>query len=150
MLGSGFVFQVFIENPVDTNIKHTFNEKTLESIRTDVVSANYPFPYGFILHTTGGDGDNVDCFVITDQDIKTGDVVNCEAAGMVTQIEDGKIDHKILGVCCGDAAALQETNITRVQEFARHVFDHIPGKVIQVGEFFDKKSAEGYIMRCVD
>ena len=67
-------FQVFIENPAGTNIKHTFNEKTLEPIRTDTVAAKYPFPYGFILQTTSGDGDNVDCFVITERELTTGAV----------------------------------------------------------------------------
>ncbi len=150
MSASGGVFRVFIENPAGTNIKHTFNEKTLEPIRTDRVAAKYPFPYGFILKTTSGDGDNVDCFVITDQELRTGEVVSCEAVGMVTQIEDGEVDHNILGIRCGDAGTLRETDITRVQEFARHVFDHIPGKVVKVGEFIDKKSAEGYIKNCLD
>ena len=150
MSGSAFVFRVFIENPAGTNIKHTFNEKTLEHIRTDVVSVNYPFPYGFILNTTSGDGDNVDCFVITDQHFRTGALVTCEAAGMIAQIEDEEIDHKVLGLCSGGVAALRETDITRVQEFARHVFDHIPGKVVKVGAFMDKKSAERYIRSCLD
>ncbi len=104
--GSGVVFRVFIENPAGTNIKHTFNEKTLEPIRTDRVAAKYPFPYGFILQTTSGDGDNVDCFVITDQELRTGAVVSCEAVGMVTQIEDGEVDHNILGICCGEELVL--------------------------------------------
>jgi inorganic pyrophosphatase len=148
--GSGVVFRVFIENPAGTNIKHTFNEKALEPIRTDRVAAKYPFPYGFILQTTSGDGDNVDCFVITDQELRTGAVVSCEAVGMVTQIEDGEVDHNILGICCGEELVLSEEDMGRVQEFSRHVFDHIPGKVVKVGKFMEKGAAERYIGECLD
>ena len=147
---SGFVFQVFIENPAGTNVKHTFNEKTLEPIKTEIVAANYPFPYGFILNTTSGDGDNVDCFVITGRELKTGDIVDCKAAGLIVQIEDGEVDNKILGTICGEEIPVWEEHITMVREFAQQVFAHLPDKIIEVGDFMEKEVAEQYINGCLD
>jgi len=56
--------KVFIENEAGTNLKNIFNEDTLDFRKTVQVSAEYPFPYGFILDTKSGDGDNLDCFMI--------------------------------------------------------------------------------------
>ena len=50
----------------------------------------YPFPYGFVLETTNEDGGNVDCFVITPRELKTGQIVDCRPVGLMEQIEDGK------------------------------------------------------------
>ncbi len=62
--------KVFIENEAGSDQKNVYNEKTLEYRETFTVSRKYPFPYGFILKTTSGDGDNLDCFVITEQKLK--------------------------------------------------------------------------------
>ena len=59
--------KVFIENESGTDQKNVYNEKTLEYKKTVTVSRKYPFPYGFILDTTSGDGDNLDCFIITEK-----------------------------------------------------------------------------------
>ena len=69
---------------------------------------------------------------------------------MIILTEDGEIDHKVLGICCGETAAWQGANIARVQRFVWHVFDHIPDKVVNVGEFRDKKSEDRYIKSCLD
>ena len=84
-------------------MKHIHNEKTLELKSTTRVSRAYPFPYGFVLDTTGEDGDNVDCFVLTDRPLHTRDIVECEALALMEQIEDGEVDHKILAHMAGES-----------------------------------------------
>ena len=69
--------KVFIENEAGSNQKNLYNEKTLEYRKTVGVSRKYPYPYGFILETTSGDGDNLDCFILTEKKLKTGSIVNC-------------------------------------------------------------------------
>lgn len=87
--------RVFIENEAGSYVKHFHNEKTLEPKGNATVSRPYPFPYGFILNTTAADGDNVDCFVLTQQALHTGQIVQCEAIALMEQIEDGDEDHKV-------------------------------------------------------
>ena len=58
--------KVFIENEAGSNKKNIFDEKSLEFEKQVDVSRSYPYPYGFVLNTTVEDGDNVDCFVLTD------------------------------------------------------------------------------------
>ncbi len=75
-------------------------------MRTVEVSAAYPYPYGFVLGTTGGDGDAVDCFVLTETPLRSGSIVECEPVGLLEQIEDGGVDHKVLAVLAGAATGL--------------------------------------------
>ena len=67
--------KVFIENEAGSKFKNLFDEKKLEFKKTIQVSRAYPYPYGFILNTTGEDGDNVDVFVLTKKLLKKGEVV---------------------------------------------------------------------------
>lgn len=59
--------KVFIENEAGSNQKNIYDEKTLEYKKTVTISRKYPYPYGFIIDTTSGDGDNLDVFIITEK-----------------------------------------------------------------------------------
>ena len=93
--------RVFIQNEAGSNRKHPHNEKTLEWKGVVEVSRRYPFPYGFVIDTTAADGCNVDCYVITDEPLHTGQVVECEIAGLMEQIEDEQEDHNVLATLPG-------------------------------------------------
>ncbi len=82
--------KVFIENEAGSNKKNLYDEQTFEFRQTLTVSRPYPFPYGFIIGTTSGDGDSIDCFVITEQKLKPGQIVECEPIGLMEQTEDGR------------------------------------------------------------
>jgi len=111
--------KVFIENEAGSNQKNLYNEKTLEYRQTVTVSRRYPYPYGFIMETTSGDGDNVDVFVLTDQPLKSGQMIECEPVGLMEQMEKSwdesqgereEVDHNVLAVLSGDH---QSRNLSR-------------------------------------
>lgn len=142
--------QVFVENERGSTIKHLHDEKRLQLTGTMPVSRPYPFPYGFVLNTTAPDGDNVDCFVLTRTTLCPGEIVECKSVALMEQIEDGLVDHKILAVLVNDARPLPHLPVSELSEFVTHVFDHIPGKVITVGEFRSREDAEQYLHQCAD
>jgi inorganic pyrophosphatase len=142
--------KVFIENPAASHVKYIHDEKTLELKGTETVSRPYPFPYGFVLNTTAEDGDNVDCFVLTESALRSGDIVECAAIGLMEQVEDGEIDHKILAVMSGEDATLETHTQQVLADFCRHVFDHVAGKRMQIGQFRDAKAALDYVARHED
>jgi len=142
--------KVFIQNEAGSFVKHFHNEKTLELKGAACVSRPYPFPYGFILNTTAEDGLNVDCFVRTREPLRTGQIIECDAIGLMEQREDGKQDHNVLAGIAGGSEKLDKESMKTLVDFVGHVFDHFPGKSIQVGEFCGADEALSYIARHYD
>ncbi len=152
--------KVFIENEAGSDQKNLYNEKTLEYKKTVIVSRKYPYPYGFILNTTSGDGDNVDAFIITNKSLKSGEIVECEPVGLMEQMEKSwdesngdieEVDHNILAVLSEDSQCIVSNEArTRLTDFVLHVFDHIRPNKNRVGNFLDKKEALKYIENCED
>ena len=138
--------KVFIENEAGSDQKNIYDEKTLEYKKTYTVSRKYPFAYGFILNTTSGDGDNFDCFIITDKPLKTGQTVECKPVGIMEQFEDkdSKEDHNILANLSGEDIPVIGEIKEKLTEFVLHVFDHKPEKIVKIGNFLNKVEAEKY------
>lgn len=151
--------KVFIENEAGSDQKNLYNEKTLEYKKTVTVSRKYPYPYGFILDTTSGDGDNLDCFIITDKGLKSGQVVECEPIGLMEQIETAwekskngieEEDHNVLAILPNEKVEIDDSVKEKLRDFISHVFDHLPNKKVRVGNFLDRDSALRYIKKCND
>lgn len=151
--------QVFIENEAGSNQKNLYNEKTLEYRKTVTVSRNYPYPYGFIIDTTSGDGDNLDCFVITDKKLEPGKIYECEPIGLMEQTESSwtpdqvevmEEDHNILACLQDEPHEVTEEIKSVLTDFVTHVFDHLEGKVVKAGEFLGKEVAELEIEKTKD
>jgi len=142
--------KVFIQNEAGSLVKYYHNEKTLEPLAATTVSRPYPFPYGFIIGTSAADGCNVDCYVITKRHLESGTVVECEAIGLMQQIEDQKEDHNVLAALPDEGIEVDEIARGLLTEFVQHVFDHIEGKQIRVGEFQGGAEALRHIERCRD
>jgi inorganic pyrophosphatase len=140
--------RVFIENEAGTRRKNIYDERTLAHLRTVEVSAAYPFPDGFVLGTISGDGDAVDCFVLSDTPLRSGTIVECEPVGLLEQIEDGETDHKVLAVLPGAGARLDAATLAALRTFIAGVFAHVPGKRMQIGRLLDRPAAEAYVLKC--
>jgi inorganic pyrophosphatase len=142
--------KVFIENEAGSRVKHEHDEKTLQLKGTTIVSRAFPWPYGFVLDTTGEDGDNVDCFVLTGKGLRTGEIVECEPVGLIEQIEDGEVDHKIFAQLKGETAVLDQRTQDTFKDFASHVFEHVPAKTMKIGGCFGAETAIDYVARHAD
>jgi len=140
--------RVFIENEAGSRRKNIYDERTLAHLRTVEVSAAYPFPYGFVLGTVSGDGDAVDCFVLTEAPLLSGTIVECEPVSLLEQIEDGEIDHKVLAVLPGTDARLDAATLAAVRTFIAGVFAHVPGKRMEIGRLLDRPAAEAFVLKC--
>jgi len=142
--------RVFIENEAGSRRKNIYDERTLAHLRSVEVSAAYPFPYGFVLGTVSGDRDAVDCFVLTETVLPSGTTVECEPVGLIEQIEDGEIDHKVLAVPRGSDAKLDAAAVAAIKTFIAGVFAHVPGKRMDIGRLLDRSAAEAYLGKCRD
>jgi inorganic pyrophosphatase len=140
--------QVFIENEAGSRRKNVYDERTLQLLRTIDVSASYPYPYGFVIGTISGDDDAVDCFVLTTESLAAGTTLECDPIGLLEQVEDGEIDHKVLAVPSGSSAALDDAAIAALKKFIGGVFAHVPGKRMEIGSLLDRDAAENYLREC--
>lgn len=113
-----------------------------------MVMRDYPYPYGYIVNTTSSDGENADCYVITQKKLGAGSIVDAEPVGLEEYFEDEKEDHKVLAVLENEPVAIDTVVMNKLVEFGKHFFDHRPGKVQRGGKFFGKEKAEEYIRRC--
>lgn len=137
--------RVFIENEAGSRHKNTYDERTLRHVKTVEVSAAYPFPYGFVIGTVGGDGDAVDCFVVTARHLPSGEWLECEPAALLEQIEDGAVDHKLLAVPAGEPANVDDATVAALRHFAANVFAHMAGKRMEIGRLLGREAAEAYL-----
>jgi inorganic pyrophosphatase len=142
--------RVFIENEAGSRRKNIYDERTLAHLRSVEVSAAYPFPYGFVLGTVSGDGDAVDCFVLTETALASGTTIECEPVGLIEQIEDGEVDHKVLAVPRGSETRVDAAAVAAIKTFIAGVFAHVPGKRMDIGRLLDRSAAEAYLSKCRD
>ena len=142
------VLWVFIENQAGSSIKNTYDEKTLKHLGGTKVSRPYPYPYGFALDTVSGDGDAVDCFVVTQDTLQSSDIVECIPVHLLEQVEDGEVDHKVLCVPTGAESVVDGDAVDAIRAFIMSVFAHVPGKKMQLGSLLDTTEAKRYIREC--
>ena len=148
------IIKVFIENEAGSDQKNIFDEKTLKFSRTHTVSRKYPYPYGFILDSSGEDGGNIDCFVITARKLKSGEIVECKPIGIMEQFETSwdpkkhgakEVDHNVLAYLNNEEINIDDEVKNNLSDFIAHVFDHLPNKKIRVGNFLDENFALKYL-----
>lgn len=140
--------QVFVENEAGSSVKNLFDQHTLTFLDKTPVSLPYPYPYGFVIGTVGGDGDAVDCFVVTESPVSRADTIDCISLGLLEQVEDGETDHKVLAVPVHERRALDAATITKIETFIQGVFAHVPGKIIQTGRLLGPTEAAAYVAAC--
>ncbi|MEY4550209.1 MAG: hypothetical protein RL685_6404 [Pseudomonadota bacterium] len=150
--------RVFIENEAGSDIKNVHDERTLTYLGSKRVARPYPYAYGFVLDTRSDDGDNLDCYLLTDEalsrdepcrnELRRGDIVECEPIGLLEQTENGEQDHNILAVLVGGPRRVDERAQAQLRDFVLHVFDNLPERSVQAGRFLGVEEAWVLIERC--
>ena len=149
-MSSTMRIKVFVQNEAGSNLKNHHDEKTLTFRFAEHVSRPYPFPYGFVVGTTAQDGCNLDCYLITRRDIRTGTLIECEPVALMEQFEDGIEDHNVLAVPVGENADVTEATQKTLVEFVENVFRHRKGKELRAGRFLSATEAKAHIQSRTD
>ncbi len=145
--------QVQIEIPYGNNVKYEIDHHTGNLVCDRFLHGPfaYPFNYGYILNTLGGDGDPLDAVVICKRTLLPTCLINCKIIGaLITSDENGK-DEKILLVP-DEKVDPYNKNITNYTDLDSHTLDEIKyffehykdlekGKFIDVNEFVDSNNA---------
>src|SRR6186713_2495441 len=97
-------FNAIVEIPFGASVKYEL-DKISGLIKLDRIlysAVYYPANYGFIPQTLAEDDDPLDVLVLCQEPVAPLTLVNARAIGLMTMIDSGKKDHKILAVAVDD------------------------------------------------
>src|SRR5471032_3183747 len=97
-------FNAVIEIPFGSSVKYEL-DKSSGLIRLDRIlysAVYYPANYGFIPQTLAEDDDPLDVLVLCQEPVDPLTLVEARAIGLMTMVDSGKRDHKVLAVATHD------------------------------------------------
>jgi inorganic pyrophosphatase len=153
---------VQIEIPYGQNVKYEIDHKTkqLKCDRFIHGPFAYPFNYGYIMDTLGGDGDPLDAVVICNRSLLPTCFINCKIIGaLITSDENGQ-DEKILlvpddkidpyNVNIKNYTDLDQHTIEEIKYFFEHYKDLEKNKFVKVENFVDSNIAVDIYKKCCE
>lgn len=85
-------------------------------------STHYPANYGFIPRTYGDDGDPLDVLVLCSEKIDPLCMVRCYPIGVISMLDGGKGDEKIIAIPFNDPTY---NNYNDISELPKHIFEEM-------------------------
>ena len=97
-------FLAVIEIPMGSNVKYELDKQTglLKMDRVLYSAVHYPANYGFIPQTFADDDDPLDVLVLCQEPVYPRTLIRARAIGLMTMVDGGKKDHKIIAVAVDD------------------------------------------------
>ena len=143
-------FQAVIEIPLGSSVKYELH-KPSGMIRMDRVlysAVYYPANYGFIPQTLAEDHDPLDVLVMCQESVAPLTILNARTIGLMTMIDSGAKDHKIIAVATADpeynsyhdASELPPHKLTMVRRFFQD-YKQLEGKAVEVDEILPAAKA---------
>lgn len=135
-------------------------DKQTGLIRLDRIlytSTHYPANYGFIPRTLADDGDPLDVLLLCNEPLHPLVLVECYPIGVITMLDNGKNDEKIIAIPFEDPnfnayrgiEALPSHIFAEMKHFFS-VYKQLEGKETAVNEVMGQKEAVRIIHECID
>lgn len=119
-------------------------------------STHYPANYGFIPKTLADDGDPLDVLVLCNEPIDPMVLVPCYPIGVISMVDNGKNDEKIIAIPFEDP---NYNSYRSIEALPRHIFEEmqhffsvykqLEGKTTAVNEVQGHKAAAMVIEQCI-
>ena len=120
-------------------------------------STHYPANYGFIPRTYGDDNDPLDVLLLCSETIEPLTLVRCYPIGVMSMVDSGRGDEKIIAVPFGDP---MYNNYKDISELPEHIFEEmkhffivykaLENKQTAVKEISGHEEAEAIIQAAID
>src|SRR6267142_3742110 len=138
-----YEFMSLVEIPRGSSIKYELDKTTglLKVDRMLYSAVHYPANYGFIPQTLAEDDDPLDVLVLCQEAVAPLTLVKARAIGLMTMIDSGKKDHKVLAVAMDDpeydgfreAEELPPHRLTMLRRFFQD-YKQLEGKAVEVDQ----------------
>jgi inorganic pyrophosphatase len=136
-------FHALVEIPMGSSVKYELDKRT-GLLRVDRVlysAVYYPANYGLIPQTFAEDDDPLDVLVLCQEPLYPLTLVTARTIGLMTMIDGGKNDHKILAVAVNDpefnsfreASELPPHRLTMLKRFFQD-YKQLEGKSVEVDD----------------
>jgi len=144
-------FSTVIEIPFGSSVKYEL-DKPSGLIKLDRVlysAVYYPANYGFIPQTMAEDDDPLDVLVLCQEAVVPLTIIHARAIGLMTMIDAGKQDHKIIAIATEDpefnsyheANEMPSHRLLMLRRFFQD-YKQLEGKAVEVDEI--RPAAEAY------
>ena len=152
-------FMAVIEIEKGSKCKYEMDKDTglLKLDRILYTSTHYPANYGFIPRTYADDFDPLDVLLLCSENILPMTMVRCYPIGVMTMLDNGRNDEKIIAVPFDDPTYNNYTDISQipVHQFdeIRHffkVYKELEGKETVVNEIRGAEAAKEVIAKSID
>jgi inorganic pyrophosphatase len=147
-------FRAVIEIPKGSNLKFELDKNSglLKLDRVLSSAVYYPANYGFIPQTLAEDHDPLDVLVYCTEAIPPMTLCNARAVGMMTMVDHGDPDHKIICVLTDDPIY---DDFKKASDFPKHIFKmlrrffedykQLEGKEVAVDDILPAEAAHAVI-----
>lgn len=120
-------------------------------------STHYPANYGFIPRTYGDDNDPLDVLLLCSEELEPLTLVRAYPIGVISMIDNGRNDEKIIAIPFNDPTYNQYTDIdqlpSHVFDEMRHffsVYKNLENKTTAVNEVSDREEAVRIIGKAIE
>ena len=152
-------FTAVVEIPAGSKVKYEMDKDTglLRLDRVLYSAVHYPANYGFIPQTYAEDDCPLDVLVLCQEAVAPLTLVRARAIGLMTMVDSGKPDHKILAVAVDDpeysdlleASQLPSHRLALLRRFFQD-YKTLEGKIVEVDEFQSASTALPIIEQALD
>jgi inorganic pyrophosphatase len=144
-------FSAIIEIPFGSSVKYELDKRSglIKLDRVLYSAVYYPANYGFIPQTLAQDDDPLDVLVLCQEPVVPLTLIPVvRTIGLMTMLDGGKKDHKIIGVATEDpefsiyreAKEIPPHRLTMLRRFFQD-YKQLEGKVVEVDEIEPAKMA---------
>src|ERR1700733_7023072 len=144
-------FQTVIEIPFGSSVKYELDKESglIKLDRVLYSAVYYPANYGFIPQTLAEDDDPLDVLVLCQETVAPLTLIpRSRTIGLMTMIDGGKKDHKIIAVAADDpefnvyheAGEMPPHRLSMLRRFFQD-YKQLEGKVVEVDEFQSAETA---------